>query len=159
MIRAICYWCSVRSELGRRRMSRDIFKVVIDPNRPDAGLYRVYNEWTDVHQQLYGVRPPSDEMRASIHAPFVEQRRHSKKFDMICQLYDLSADKPGAGMETYEWLITQIDWMILREREEWNINLREGPLNQRARQTRLGGGGGNGNDNRRGLNGKAAAAE
>eukprot|EP00959_Pyramimonas_sp_CCMP1952_P254400 5313873-Pyramimonas_sp.AAC.1 len=26
MIRAICYWCSVRSELGQRRISRDIFK-------------------------------------------------------------------------------------------------------------------------------------
>eukprot|EP00959_Pyramimonas_sp_CCMP1952_P291447 6096298-Pyramimonas_sp.AAC.1 len=26
MIRAICYWCSVRSELGQDRISRDIFK-------------------------------------------------------------------------------------------------------------------------------------
>eukprot|EP00959_Pyramimonas_sp_CCMP1952_P164480 3438704-Pyramimonas_sp.AAC.1 len=34
-----------------------------------------------------------------------------------------------------------------------------GTLNQRARQQRWGGGGGNGNENRRGLNGKAAAAE
>eukprot|EP00959_Pyramimonas_sp_CCMP1952_P306622 6417104-Pyramimonas_sp.AAC.1 len=44
MIRAICYWCSVRSELGQRH----------------------------VHQQLDGVRPPSDEMRASIHAHFIK---------------------------------------------------------------------------------------
>eukprot|EP00959_Pyramimonas_sp_CCMP1952_P043035 900498-Pyramimonas_sp.AAC.1 len=55
MIRAICYWCSVRSELSQHRISRDIFKVVIDPNRPDADLYHFCNEWTDVYQQLYGV--------------------------------------------------------------------------------------------------------
>eukprot|EP00959_Pyramimonas_sp_CCMP1952_P413283 8660194-Pyramimonas_sp.AAC.1 len=48
---------------------------------------------------------------------------------------------------------------MLREKEEWNISMHEGILNQRARQTRLGRGGGNGNDNRRGTNGKAAAAE
>eukprot|EP00959_Pyramimonas_sp_CCMP1952_P245850 5138317-Pyramimonas_sp.AAC.1 len=36
MARAICHWCSVRSELGQRRISRDIFKVVIDPIKPDA---------------------------------------------------------------------------------------------------------------------------
>eukprot|EP00959_Pyramimonas_sp_CCMP1952_P016238 343533-Pyramimonas_sp.AAC.1 len=36
MVRAICHWCSVRSELGQHRISRDIFKVVIDPNKPDA---------------------------------------------------------------------------------------------------------------------------
>eukprot|EP00959_Pyramimonas_sp_CCMP1952_P011348 238265-Pyramimonas_sp.AAC.1 len=98
-------------------------------------------------------------MRASTHAHFIEQCRKPKKFELICQLYDLSTDKPGEGVKTYEWLITQIEWMMLREKEEWNINLHEGTLNQRARQTRLGGGGGNGNDNRRGLNGKAAAAE
>eukprot|EP00959_Pyramimonas_sp_CCMP1952_P117679 2460161-Pyramimonas_sp.AAC.1 len=66
MIRVICYWCSVRSEVGQHHISRDIFKGVIDPNRPDDDLYHFYNAWTDVYQQLYGVRPPSDEMRASI---------------------------------------------------------------------------------------------
>eukprot|EP00959_Pyramimonas_sp_CCMP1952_P259859 5433064-Pyramimonas_sp.AAC.1 len=34
IIRAICYWCSVRSELGQHRIARDIFKVVIDPKSP-----------------------------------------------------------------------------------------------------------------------------
>eukprot|EP00959_Pyramimonas_sp_CCMP1952_P380099 7962915-Pyramimonas_sp.AAC.1 len=48
---------------------------------------------------------------------------------------------------------------MLREKKEWNISLHEGTVNQRARQARLGGGGGNGDDNRRGLNGKGAAAE
>eukprot|EP00959_Pyramimonas_sp_CCMP1952_P420024 8797606-Pyramimonas_sp.AAC.1 len=57
MVRAMCHWCSVRSELGQHRMSRDIFKVVIDPHKPDADLYHFYNEWTDVYQQLYGARP------------------------------------------------------------------------------------------------------
>eukprot|EP00959_Pyramimonas_sp_CCMP1952_P002282 47401-Pyramimonas_sp.AAC.1 len=75
-----------------RAISRDIFKVVIDPNKPDADLYHFYNEWTDVYQQLYGVRPPSDEMRASIHAHFIGQRRKPQKFDIVCQLHDLSKD-------------------------------------------------------------------
>eukprot|EP00959_Pyramimonas_sp_CCMP1952_P207830 4346999-Pyramimonas_sp.AAC.1 len=26
MVRAMCHWCSARSELGQRRISRDIFK-------------------------------------------------------------------------------------------------------------------------------------
>eukprot|EP00959_Pyramimonas_sp_CCMP1952_P229202 4792383-Pyramimonas_sp.AAC.2 len=47
MIRAICYWYSVRSEFGQHRISRGIFKVVIDPNLPDADLYHFYNEWAD----------------------------------------------------------------------------------------------------------------
>eukprot|EP00959_Pyramimonas_sp_CCMP1952_P160512 3357067-Pyramimonas_sp.AAC.1 len=81
MMRAICYWCSVRSELGQHRISRDICK----------------NEWTDVYQKLYGVRPPSDEMRASIHARFVEQCREHKKLDVVCRLYDLPRDKSGRG--------------------------------------------------------------
>eukprot|EP00959_Pyramimonas_sp_CCMP1952_P230351 4815870-Pyramimonas_sp.AAC.1 len=68
-------------------------------------------------------------------------------------------NKPGTGMRTSEWLIAQIEMMMLREKEEWNIDLHEGTVNQRARQMRLGGGGGNGNGNRRGLHGKAAAAE
>eukprot|EP00959_Pyramimonas_sp_CCMP1952_P261248 5461912-Pyramimonas_sp.AAC.1 len=77
-IRAICYMCSVRSELGQHRISRDIFKVVIDPNHHDADLHHFYNEWTDAYQQVYGDRPPSGEMRASIHAHFIEQRRQPK---------------------------------------------------------------------------------
>eukprot|EP00959_Pyramimonas_sp_CCMP1952_P198686 4155799-Pyramimonas_sp.AAC.1 len=77
MKRAICHWCSVRSELGQHRISLDIFK------------------------QLYGVRPPSDEMRASIRAHFIEQCRKPKKLELICQLYDLSTDKLGEGMKTY----------------------------------------------------------
>eukprot|EP00959_Pyramimonas_sp_CCMP1952_P025392 532580-Pyramimonas_sp.AAC.1 len=118
IVRAICSWFSVRSELGQHRISRDIFKVVIDPNRPDADLYHFYNDWTDVHQQLYGVRPPSDEMRASIHPLFLEQCRKPTKLSMICQFFDLSSDKPGTGMRTYEWLIAQIEMMMLREKEQ-----------------------------------------
>eukprot|EP00959_Pyramimonas_sp_CCMP1952_P305721 6397464-Pyramimonas_sp.AAC.1 len=58
MVRAICHWCSVRSDLGQRRISRDLFKVLIDPRKPDADQYPFYNEWTDVYQQLYGAKPP-----------------------------------------------------------------------------------------------------
>eukprot|EP00959_Pyramimonas_sp_CCMP1952_P363375 7609311-Pyramimonas_sp.AAC.1 len=90
MVRAICHWCSVRSELGQYRISRDIFNVVIDPHKPDADLYHFYNEWADVYQQLYGARPPSDEMRASIYAHFLEQCRKPSKLDLACKLYDMS---------------------------------------------------------------------
>eukprot|EP00959_Pyramimonas_sp_CCMP1952_P153532 3212317-Pyramimonas_sp.AAC.1 len=64
-------------------------------------------------------------MRASIHAHFLEKCRKPKKLDMTCQFYDMSSGKPGTGMRTYEWLITQIEMMMLREKEEWNIDLHE----------------------------------
>ena len=72
MIRAICVWCSVRSELGQHRICRDILKVQIDRQKPNEDLYRFYNELMEVYQELYGARPPSDEMRAAIHAHFYE---------------------------------------------------------------------------------------
>eukprot|EP00959_Pyramimonas_sp_CCMP1952_P343997 7205076-Pyramimonas_sp.AAC.1 len=46
MVRAICHWCSVRSELGQRRISRGIFKIVIDPHKQDADLCHIYNGQT-----------------------------------------------------------------------------------------------------------------
>eukprot|EP00959_Pyramimonas_sp_CCMP1952_P179171 3745624-Pyramimonas_sp.AAC.1 len=96
-------------------------------------------------------------MRASIHAHFIEQSRTPNKLNFVCQLYDLSKDRMGQGVKTYEWLMEQIEGMMLRDAEEWNISVHESTLNQRARQARLGGGGGNGN--RRNAGGKAAPAE
>eukprot|EP00959_Pyramimonas_sp_CCMP1952_P303908 6360046-Pyramimonas_sp.AAC.1 len=58
MIGAICYWCSVRSERGQHRISRDSFKVVMDPNRPDADLCHFYNEWADVYASSSMVYDP-----------------------------------------------------------------------------------------------------
>eukprot|EP00959_Pyramimonas_sp_CCMP1952_P210020 4394314-Pyramimonas_sp.AAC.1 len=101
----------------------------------------------------------SDEMRASIHAHFIEQCRKPKKLEFVRQLYDLPKDKLGEGVKSYEWLMEQIEGMMLRDKEEWNISVHESILNQRARQTRLGGGGSNGYDNRRNANGIAAPAE
>eukprot|EP00959_Pyramimonas_sp_CCMP1952_P149148 3120435-Pyramimonas_sp.AAC.1 len=51
----------------------------------------------------------------------------------------------------------QIEGMMLRDKEEWNISVHGSTLKQRARQARLGGGGGN--DNRNHAGGKAAPAE
>eukprot|EP00959_Pyramimonas_sp_CCMP1952_P215548 4509146-Pyramimonas_sp.AAC.1 len=48
---------------------------------------------------------------------------------------------------------------MLRDKEEWAIGVHEGAWNQRARQTRLGGGESNSYDNRRNANCKAAPAE
>eukprot|EP00959_Pyramimonas_sp_CCMP1952_P043619 911817-Pyramimonas_sp.AAC.1 len=77
-------------------------------------------------------------MRASIHAYFIEQRRKPKKLDFVYQLYDLSRGKLGSGVRSYEWLMPQIEAMMLRDKEDWNISMHEGTLNQRARQARLG---------------------
>eukprot|EP00959_Pyramimonas_sp_CCMP1952_P338366 7086158-Pyramimonas_sp.AAC.1 len=64
-------------------------------------------------------------MRASIHAHIIEQCRKPKRLELVCQLYDLSTDKLGEGMKTCEWLISQLEWMMLREKEEWNISMHE----------------------------------
>eukprot|EP00959_Pyramimonas_sp_CCMP1952_P001843 37806-Pyramimonas_sp.AAC.1 len=71
----------------------------------------------------------------------------------------MSEDKLGTGVQSYEWLMNYIESSMLRDKEEWSINVHESTLNQRGRQARLGGGGGNDNDNRRNANGKAAPAE
>eukprot|EP00959_Pyramimonas_sp_CCMP1952_P431409 9035308-Pyramimonas_sp.AAC.1 len=63
----------------------------------------------------------------------------------------------GHGVKTYEWLMEQIEGMMLRDKEAWNSSAHESTLSQRARQAGLGGGGGN--DNRRNAGGKAAPAE
>eukprot|EP00959_Pyramimonas_sp_CCMP1952_P215146 4501909-Pyramimonas_sp.AAC.1 len=63
----------------------------------------------------------------------------------------------GHGVKTYEWLMGQIEGMMLRDKEEWNIRVHESTLDQRARQARLGGRGGN--DNRRNAGGKVARVE
>eukprot|EP00959_Pyramimonas_sp_CCMP1952_P031413 658780-Pyramimonas_sp.AAC.1 len=73
-------------------------------------------------------------MRASIHAHFIEQCRKPSTLHFACQLYDMSKDKMGHGVKTYEWLMEQIEGMMLRYKEEWNISVHESTLSQRARQ-------------------------
>eukprot|EP00959_Pyramimonas_sp_CCMP1952_P084598 1769401-Pyramimonas_sp.AAC.1 len=63
----------------------------------------------------------------------------------------------GHGVKSYEWLMGQMEENLLREKEEWNIGVHEGTLNQRARQARSGGGGDN--DRRKNAGSKAAPAE
>eukprot|EP00959_Pyramimonas_sp_CCMP1952_P089937 1882575-Pyramimonas_sp.AAC.1 len=63
----------------------------------------------------------------------------------------------GHCVKSYERLMGQIEENMLREREERNISVHAGTLNQRARQARFGGGGGN--DNRKNAGGIAAPAE
>eukprot|EP00959_Pyramimonas_sp_CCMP1952_P317161 6637970-Pyramimonas_sp.AAC.1 len=98
-------------------------------------------------------------MRASIHAHFIEQRRRPKKLAFACQIYDMSKYRWGTGVKSYEWLMNEIESLMLRDKEEWSINVHESTLNQRARQARFGGSGSNNNDNRRIASGKAAPAE
>eukprot|EP00959_Pyramimonas_sp_CCMP1952_P192765 4030689-Pyramimonas_sp.AAC.1 len=73
----------------------------------------------------YGVRPPSDEMRASVHAHLIEQRRKPKRLSFVCQTYDMFKDKVGTGVKSDEWLMTYIESLMLRDKEEWNINVHE----------------------------------
>eukprot|EP00959_Pyramimonas_sp_CCMP1952_P318587 6666113-Pyramimonas_sp.AAC.1 len=75
ILRAICAWCSARSESGPRWICRDLFKLTIDGRKPDPDLYYFYSEWMERHQELHGAREPSHEMKASIHAHFYEQIR------------------------------------------------------------------------------------
>eukprot|EP00959_Pyramimonas_sp_CCMP1952_P014744 312368-Pyramimonas_sp.AAC.1 len=80
MIRAICVWCSVRSESGQHWICCDLFKITTGRQKPNQDLYNFYNEWMKRDQELHGAREPSDEMKASIHAPFFT-RRSSKSRD------------------------------------------------------------------------------
>eukprot|EP00959_Pyramimonas_sp_CCMP1952_P394025 8256121-Pyramimonas_sp.AAC.1 len=73
MTRAICVWCSVRSESGQHWICRDLFKLTIGRQKPDQDLHYFDSEWMERYQELYGAREPSDEMKASIHARFYEQ--------------------------------------------------------------------------------------
>eukprot|EP00959_Pyramimonas_sp_CCMP1952_P323702 6774814-Pyramimonas_sp.AAC.1 len=57
----------------------------------------------------YGVRPPSDEMRASMHAHFIKQLRKPKKLSFVCQIYDMSKDKLGTGVKSCEWLMNDVE--------------------------------------------------
>ena len=141
MIRAICVWCSVRSDLGQHRICRDILKVYIDRQKPDQDLYHFYNEWMEVYQELYGARPPSDEMRAAIHTHFYEQLRCVPKLSQIIGWYDMCADKTGTGMRTYEWLLFQVENLMMRDHDTWAIAQKESTLNSRGRAARYAGGG------------------
>eukprot|EP00959_Pyramimonas_sp_CCMP1952_P210354 4402318-Pyramimonas_sp.AAC.1 len=73
MIRAICVWCSVRSESGQHWICRELFNASTDRQNPNQDRYYFYNEWMELRQELCGAREPSDEMKASIHAHFYEQ--------------------------------------------------------------------------------------
>eukprot|EP00959_Pyramimonas_sp_CCMP1952_P330824 6927889-Pyramimonas_sp.AAC.1 len=62
-------------------------------------------------------------MKASIHVHFIEQCRKPNTLNIVCQLYDQSKDKTGQGVETYEWLMGQIEGVMLLDEEEWNISV------------------------------------
>eukprot|EP00959_Pyramimonas_sp_CCMP1952_P110125 2304215-Pyramimonas_sp.AAC.1 len=64
-------------------------------------------------------------MRASTHAHFIEQCRKPNTLNFVCQLYNMSNDKMGHGVKTYEWLMEQIEGMVLRDKEGWNISAHE----------------------------------
>eukprot|EP00959_Pyramimonas_sp_CCMP1952_P450936 9441298-Pyramimonas_sp.AAC.1 len=56
------------------------------------------------------------------------------------QWYELSTDPPGTGMRTYQWLLLQVESLMMRDREQWAISEHESTLNSRDRQARLTGG-------------------
>eukprot|EP00959_Pyramimonas_sp_CCMP1952_P425790 8918566-Pyramimonas_sp.AAC.1 len=107
MKRAICVWCSVRSESGQHWRCRDLFKLTIDRHEPNQDLYHFYSEWMRRYQELYSAREPSDEMKASLHAHFYEQIRQVPRLEYAMQWYEFSTDPPGTGMRIYQWLQLQ----------------------------------------------------
>eukprot|EP00959_Pyramimonas_sp_CCMP1952_P181297 3790828-Pyramimonas_sp.AAC.1 len=153
MMRAICVWCSVRSESGQRWICRNLFKQTIDRQKPNQDLRHFYSEWMERYRALYGAREPSDEMNASIHAHLHDQMRQVSRLEYAMQWYELSTDPPGTGMRTYQWLLLQVESLMLRVREQWAISQHEPTLNSRNRQARLTGG-----TNEGGGGGKRASA-
>eukprot|EP00959_Pyramimonas_sp_CCMP1952_P352310 7381667-Pyramimonas_sp.AAC.1 len=51
MMRAICVWCSVRSESGQHWICRDPFKLTADRRKPNQDLYHFYSEWMEQYQK------------------------------------------------------------------------------------------------------------
>eukprot|EP00959_Pyramimonas_sp_CCMP1952_P307226 6430296-Pyramimonas_sp.AAC.1 len=92
------------------------------------------------YQELYGAREPSDEMKASIRAHFYEQIRQVPRREYAMQWYELSTDPPGTGIITYQWILLQVEYLMMRGREQWAISEHESTLNSRNRQARLTGG-------------------
>eukprot|EP00959_Pyramimonas_sp_CCMP1952_P234059 4891051-Pyramimonas_sp.AAC.1 len=149
MMRAICVWCSVRSESRQRWTCRDFFNLTIDDRqKPNQDLYYFYSELMERYQDLYGAREPSDEMKASMHAHFYEQIRQVPRLEYAMQWYELSTDPLGTEMRTYQWLLLQGESLRMQDREQRAISEHESTLNSRNRQARLtgeaneGGGGG-----------------
>ena len=56
----------------------------------------------------------------------------------------MSTDKQGTGMRSYEWLLFQVENLMMRDHDSWAIAQKESTLNSRGRQYRLTGGGGGG---------------
>eukprot|EP00959_Pyramimonas_sp_CCMP1952_P322188 6741808-Pyramimonas_sp.AAC.1 len=69
------------------------------------------------YQELYGAREPSDEMKASMHAHFYEQIRQVPRLDYAMQWHELSTDLPVTGMRSYQWLLYQVESLMIRDRE------------------------------------------
>ena len=145
--------------MGQHRICRDILKVYIDRQKPNEDLYHFYNEWMDVYQELYGARAPSDEMRAAIHTHFYEQLSCVPKLSQIIGWYNMSCDKTGHGMRSYEWLLFQVENLMMRDHDTWAIAQKESTLNSRGRHYRLTGGGGGGGKGGGKGNPKAAPAQ
>eukprot|EP00959_Pyramimonas_sp_CCMP1952_P152791 3196729-Pyramimonas_sp.AAC.1 len=92
------------------------------------------------HQEFHGAREPSDEMKASMHAHFYELIRQAPRLEHATQWYELSKDPPGTGVRIYQWLLLQVESLMMRGREQWAISAYESTLHSRSRQARLTGG-------------------
>eukprot|EP00959_Pyramimonas_sp_CCMP1952_P273443 5715574-Pyramimonas_sp.AAC.1 len=66
------------------------------------------------HQELYGAREPSDARMAPIHAHFYEQVNQVPRLDGITQWCEILADPPGTGMRSYQWLLWQVELLMMR---------------------------------------------
>eukprot|EP00959_Pyramimonas_sp_CCMP1952_P442224 9257859-Pyramimonas_sp.AAC.1 len=117
MTRANCVWCSVRSESRQHWMRRDLFKLSIDRQKPDQDFYYFYSEWMERYQELHGAKEPSDHIKAPMRAHFYEQIRQAPRLHYVMQWYDLPTAPPGTGMRPYQWLLLQVEPLMMRDRE------------------------------------------
>eukprot|EP00959_Pyramimonas_sp_CCMP1952_P444495 9306788-Pyramimonas_sp.AAC.1 len=108
---------------------------------------------------MHGAREPSDDTKASTHAHFYEQIRQVLRLQSDMQWHELSADSPGTGMRTSQWLLLQVESLMMRDREQRAISERESTLTCRNRQARLTGGNSEGGGDARRASAMAATIQ
>eukprot|EP00959_Pyramimonas_sp_CCMP1952_P378367 7926122-Pyramimonas_sp.AAC.1 len=131
-MRAMCAWCSVRSESGQHWICRGLFKLTIWST--EAGSIHVfsYSECMERYQELYGGREPSDETKASMCAHFYEQMRQVPGLQYAIQWCELSTDQiPQAReRELIDGSCSKLN-IMMRGEEQWAFSEHESTLNSK----------------------------
>eukprot|EP00959_Pyramimonas_sp_CCMP1952_P111170 2325595-Pyramimonas_sp.AAC.1 len=77
------------------------------------------------HQELRGAREASDQMKSPMLPHRYEQIRLAPRPMYAMQWHELSTEPPGTGMRTYQWLLLQVESLMMRDRGQWAISEHE----------------------------------